>query len=140
VSIGGLDHVALGVPDLDARIALLVDTCSMRLLRRGTVAATGQRMAMLADAAGSRLELVEVLGAPGPVFLHLAFRTDDVDTAYGEAIARGMQSKRTPHALEAEQARTALLTDGRGFDLQVISYGEAAPRRTAGHRRVTGTG
>jgi catechol 2,3-dioxygenase-like lactoylglutathione lyase family enzyme len=128
MSIGGLDHVALGVPDLDARIELLVDACSMRLLRRGTVAATGQRMAMLADEAGNRLELVEVLDASAPVFLHLAFRTADVDAAYADAIARGLLSKRTPHALEADRARTALLSDGRGFDLQVIAYGEDGAR------------
>jgi catechol 2,3-dioxygenase-like lactoylglutathione lyase family enzyme len=122
VSIGAIDHVALGVPDLDARVELLVRDFALRLLRYGNVPATGARMAMLADADGNRLELVETPGADAPTFLHLAFRTPDVDAAHADALAAGLASTRPPHPLPADRARTALVSDGRGLQLQLIAY------------------
>lgn len=124
MSIGGFDHVALGVPDLDARVRQLVEQCGMRLLYNGTVKATGAPMAMLADAAGVKLELIETPDGEGPRFLHLAFRTDDVDAAHDDAVARGWRSRRPPHPLNGDYARTALLDDGHGLHLQLIRYGE----------------
>ncbi|MDO8187926.1 VOC family protein [Conexibacter sp. JD483] len=138
MTISGFDHVALGVPDLDARVRQLVKQCGMRLLYTGTVQATGAPMAMLADADGIKLELIETPDGEGPRFLHLAFRTDDVDAAHDDAVARGWRSRRPPHPINGDYARTALLSDDRGFDLQVIRYGGEQRRDDCGEEKLGG--
>jgi catechol 2,3-dioxygenase-like lactoylglutathione lyase family enzyme len=129
----GLDHVALGVPDLDSGIELMVGTCGMQLLYTNTVTATGQRMAMLEDSDGRKLELIETAREETPRFLHVAFLTDDVDAACEALVADGWQTKREPHDLPRANARTALVSR-YGFDLQVIAYKEPLDHVTAAER------
>lgn len=122
-----LDHVALEVADFDARIASLVDTGAMRLIRRGSRYRTGQRIAMLGDTAGMKLELIEAQETASPAFVHLAFRVDDADDVHATMLADGWRSKREPHSLDAAQARSALVTDGQGLDVQLIAYEPTSP-------------
>jgi catechol 2,3-dioxygenase-like lactoylglutathione lyase family enzyme len=121
-----LDHVAIEVPDLDAYVAKLTETGVMRLLRLGATR-NGQRIAMLGDGQGGKLELIEKTTLSQPCFAHVAFRCDDADVAQADLLAKGWQEKRGLHDLAAAQARTALLSDGRGFDLQVIAYQPTSP-------------
>ena len=78
-----LDHVAIEVVDLDYYVAQLVGTGGMRLLRRAIAKRTGTRMAMVGDPTGMKLELIENKDAAtgAPRFLHVAFRSSDVDAA-----------------------------------------------------------
>lgn len=122
-----LDHVALQVPDFDARVKMLVEACEMRVIRRGTRYGTGQRMAMLGDGTGFKLELIEAPGIEEPTFEHLAFEVADADQAFSTMVDRGWAPKREPHDLRKARARTALLTDGRGLDVQVIAYDADSP-------------
>lgn len=125
-TLRGLDHVALGVPDFDASVDLFVKRFGLEVLLTGNVPATGQRMAMLRDAEGGKLELVETPDEDSVSVLHVAFWTDDADEAHHVLVGQGWQTKREPHDLPRNNSRTALLT-GQGFDLQVISYrGNAA--------------
>ena len=127
-----IDHTALEVSDLDERIRALEQT-GLRVLRHGTRYSTGQRIVMMGDGTGSKLELIEA--EPGtddrtggtPVFAHLAFRTDDVDDAHRRLQAAGFESRSEPHDLAAARARSALLDSGDNFCVQVISYAEDSP-------------
>ncbi len=121
------DHVALEVGDLDARIAQFVDHCGMRLLRMGTRHSTGQRIAMLGDGTGTKLELIESEESGAPTFAHLAFRVDDTRQQVSDIEAAGWSTKRDVHRLEAARADTALFDAGGGLDIQVISYDADSP-------------
>lgn len=121
------DHVALEVGDLDARIAQLVDHCGMRLLRMGTRHSTGQRIAMLGDGTGTKLELIESDDRHAPSFAHLAFRVEDTRRQLADLETAGWPTKRDVHRLEAARADTALLDAGGGLHIQVISYDADSP-------------
>jgi hypothetical protein len=121
------DHVALEVGDLDAHIEQLVDNCSMRLLRMGKRFSTGQRIAMLGDGSGTKLELIEASGTATATLAHMAFRVDDTDREATRLEASGWRTLREPHRLESARANTALLDTGLGMNVQVITYDEDAP-------------
>src|SRR5207248_3722898 len=106
--IGQLDHVALGVHDMDERIAFLTGTLGMTLKRMGTHFKSGGRIAMIADANGFKLELIE-LPNDAPGLQHVAYRVEDVDAAYGRLIEAGCSGIRGPHELGAAKAVTALV-------------------------------
>jgi catechol 2,3-dioxygenase-like lactoylglutathione lyase family enzyme len=125
--LGQIDHVAIGVADLDERIEFMTETLGMVLKRIGTHIATGGRIAMLADPATCfKFELVETpdrqLG-----FMHVAYRTDDVPATFDALVSRGLKPRRPPFRLEAGRAVTAMLEDSSGMDLQIIAYDGDSP-------------
>jgi len=124
-----LDHVAIEVADLDYYIEQLVATGGLRLVRRATAKRTGTRMAMIGDPTGMRLELIENPNAAerAPRFLHIAFRSSDVDAAARSLVGKGWKLERGPIDLEEAQARSVLLSDNRGFKLQVLTYRPTSP-------------
>jgi catechol 2,3-dioxygenase-like lactoylglutathione lyase family enzyme len=122
-----MDHVAIEVADLDARIERLCRTGAMRLLRRGTNNRTGQRLAMVGDPTGMKLELIENPDAHEPRFLHLAFRSGDVDAALASLVDQGWNHLRGPNDLREAEARSILLNDGDGLEMQVLAYEPTSP-------------
>ena len=123
----GIDHVALGVEDLDERIAFMTGVLGMTLKRRGTHIATGGRIAFLADPiTGFKFELVETpdrqLG-----FMHVAYRAEDVAAEHDRLVEQGLQSLRTPFRVEPAKAVSALLKDPSGLEVQVIAYDPDSP-------------
>jgi predicted enzyme related to lactoylglutathione lyase len=124
-----LDHVAIEVSDLDYHVAQLVGTGGMRLLRRGIAKRTGTRIAMMGDPSGMKIELIENRDAPpgAPRFLHVAFRSRDVDEAAAALVEKGWKWERGPIDLQEAQARSVLLSDDRGFELQVLTYQPTSP-------------
>lgn len=127
MKLGRMDHVAIEVADLDARIERLCRTGGMRLLRRGTNKRSGERLAMVGDATGMKLELIENPAAREPRFLHVAFRSDDAEAAASSLEEQGWQKLRGPIDLADAQARSMLLDDGDGFELQVLAYAATSP-------------
>ena len=125
-AIGQLDHVALGVHDLDERIAFLTGTLGMTLKRIGQHVKTGGRIAMIADSNGFKLELIE-LPNHEPGFQHLAYRVEDVEAAHASLVAQGCASIRGPHEIGAAKAVTALVEDPSGTQIQVIKYAPDSP-------------
>lgn len=127
-----IDHVALEVDDIDERVQRL-EAAGLRVLRHGTRYSTGQRIVMMGDGTGSKLELIEAEPDPeggtreAPAFAHLALRTDDADDAHRRLQAAGFESRSEPHDLAAARARSALLDGGGGFRVQVISYDDDSP-------------
>ena len=122
-----LDHVALEVADLDARIERLCKTGGMRLLRRGFNKRSGERLAMVGDATGMKLELIENTALSAPRFLHIAFRSSDLDGAQASLEANGWHKTRGPIELAEAQARSILMNDEDGFELQLLDYAPTSP-------------
>ena len=128
MNLDRLDHVAIEVVDLDYYVEQLVRTGGMKVLRRATAKRTGTRMAMVGDQTGMKLELIENRDAAEgvPRFLHVAFRSGDVDAAARSLAGKGWKWERGPVDLEEAQARSVLLSD-RGFELQVLTYRPTSP-------------
>lgn len=125
--IQGLDHIALGVLDIDERIAFFTQVLGLELRRIGTRHSTGSRIAMLADpVSGFKIELIET-SADEQGLLHLAARVEDVESAYQELQAKGLRSVRGPHELAAAKAETALLEDASSLGIQIIRYQPDSP-------------
>lgn len=124
--IGQVDHVALGVHDLDERIAFLTGTLGMRLIRIGVYVKTGGRIAMIGDTAGFKLELIELPDEPAG-FQHVAYRVEDVDAAYASLLERGCKGLRSPSPIAAAKAMSALVEDPSGMQVQVIKYAPDSP-------------
>jgi len=124
--IGALDHVALGVPDLEARLRFFTETLGMTIKRRGTHFKTGRPLALIADANGFKLELVEI-DSDAPEFMHLAYRSDDVSGDHDRLQAAGCVSVRGAHELKAARAETALLEDAGQLQVQIIDYQPDSP-------------
>jgi hypothetical protein len=124
-----LDHVAIEVSDLDSYVAQLVATGGMRLLRRATAKRSGTRMAMVGDPCGMKIELIENTDAArtAPRLLHVAFRSRDVDAAAASLVEKGWKWERGPIDLEEAQARSVLLSNDQGFELQVLTYKPTSP-------------
>jgi catechol 2,3-dioxygenase-like lactoylglutathione lyase family enzyme len=125
-TIGQLDHVALSVHDMDERIAFLTGTLGMTLKRMGTHFKSGGRIAMIADANGFKLELIELPNEPAGL-QHVAYRVDDVDAAYSRLVEEGCTGIRGPHELSSAKAVTALVEDKSGLQVQVIKYAPDSP-------------
>lgn len=118
--VNRLDHVAVEIGDFDTHLDTLTTHCAMRVVRSGERHTTKQRIAMIGDGTGFKLELIERDGA-APTFVHLAFDVDDVDGAVDELIAAGWTCQREAHDLESAQARTALMAHA-GIAIQLIAY------------------
>lgn len=120
-----LDHIAVEVADFDHWLERL-SRCSLRVVRNGTRYQTGQRIALLGDGTGMKIELIEAPDQP-PTMAHVAFRVTDTDSAYATMLENGWQPKHPPHDLPAAQARTALLTHQGGVNVQIITYAPDSP-------------
>ena len=123
------DHVAIEVNDFDDRVQALVNDIGMTLVRRGIRYRTGQRIAMLGDETGVKLELIES-DADQPAFAHVAFRADEaeaVDEAEAALVQAGWSTVNPVHDLAAARARTTLVADRGGLHVQVIAYEPDSP-------------
>jgi catechol 2,3-dioxygenase-like lactoylglutathione lyase family enzyme len=128
-----LDHLAIGVADLDAQIELFTRAFGMRTLRLGTRFGSGERIALLHQPGSSfKLELIES-GEPN-VLLHLAQRTDDLADATARLLRSGLRQLRDAHRLEAARAETSLFEDRSGLKVQLIRYDPDSPDMPEGAR------
>lgn len=127
-----LDHFALGVRDFDERHTFFTAVLGLRSIRTGIRYSTGTRIAMLADDNKDfKVELIE-LGLDDSEttgLLHLAFRVDDLDTAYHALVNKGLHVLQEPHELKAAKAHSALLQDSSGLKIQLIQYAPDSPDR-----------
>ena len=124
--IGALDHVALGVRDLEERITFLTGSLGMTVKRRGTHFKSGRPIALLADKNGFKLELIEA-DVEEPTFMHLACRVDDVAGEYDQLLKDGCEGIRGPHELKASKSETAIVQDQSKLQVQIIKYEADSP-------------
>jgi methylmalonyl-CoA/ethylmalonyl-CoA epimerase len=97
---GQIDHVAMAVEDLDEAIALYQDRLGMPVQHRETVAQFGVEAVLLGIGDG-HVELLKPFEADsgvarflerrGPGMHHVAFRTDDIDSALASVRAAGVE-------------------------------------------------
>ena len=126
------DHVAIEVDDFDVRVDALVNDVGMTLVRHGIRYSTGQRIAMLGDETGVKIELIELIesDAGRPTLAHVAFRADEaaaVDEAEAGLVGAGWSTVNPVHDLAAARARTTLVADRGGLHVQVIAYESDSP-------------
>jgi hypothetical protein len=121
------DHVAIEVPDLDGFIDSMTSSGLMRLLRRGTRTGSGQRLAMLVDEQGQKVELIEGAGVR---FLHLAFQVADVAAAHAALVDAGAAPVRAPQRIEAAGALSSMVQAVGGVEVQLVRYDDDSPDRT----------
>ena len=123
------DHVAIEVSDFDGRVDALVNDVGMTLVRRGVRYRTGQRIALLGDETGVKIELIES-DADQPTLAHVAFRAEEaaaVDEAEAGLVEAGWSRVNPVHDLAAARARTTLVADRGGLHVQVIAYEPDSP-------------
>ncbi|MBV9119874.1 MAG: VOC family protein [Chloroflexi bacterium] len=126
-AIEQIDHFAMDVTDIDARVAFFTEKLGMTVRRWGTHFASGKRIVMLADPrSGFKIELIEAPDREEKL-THVAFRVSDVETAHQELVDQGLASIRGPHHLDAAKADTALLKDASGFNVQIVKYEPDSP-------------
>jgi len=96
---GRIDHIGVAVDDLDEAVALYSERLGMPVQHRETVAEQGVE-AVLLGVGESHVELLSPLGPDtavgrflernGPGIHHVAYGTDDIDSALEEARAAGL--------------------------------------------------
>jgi methylmalonyl-CoA/ethylmalonyl-CoA epimerase len=97
---GRIDHIGVAVEDLDESIALYSDRLGMPVQHRETVAEQGVE-AVLLGVGASHVELLRPLGPEtavgrflernGPGLHHVAYGTDDIDSALDAAREAGLR-------------------------------------------------
>jgi methylmalonyl-CoA/ethylmalonyl-CoA epimerase len=97
---GWIDHVGVAVEDLDEAVALYSERLAMPLQHRETVEEQGVE-AVLLGVGESHVELLRPLGPEtavgrflernGPGLHHVAYGTDDIDSALEEVRAAGLR-------------------------------------------------
>ena len=95
-----IDHVGVAVEDMDAALSLYTGPLEMPLQHRETVEAQGVDAALLGVGAG-HVELLSPLGPEtavgrfleknGPGMHHVAYKTDDIDSALESLRAVGLR-------------------------------------------------
>jgi methylmalonyl-CoA/ethylmalonyl-CoA epimerase len=95
-----IDHVGVAVDDLEGAIALYRDSLGMREEHRETVVAQGVEAVLLGVGDG-HVELLRPLSPDstvgrfvrdrGPGVHHVAYRTDDIESALGRVRAAGLR-------------------------------------------------
>ena len=98
--LGRIDHVGVAVEDLDEAVALYSERLGMPVEHRETVEEQGVE-AVLLGVGGSHVELLRPLGPDtavgrfldrnGPGLHHVAYGTDDIDSALDAVRAAGLR-------------------------------------------------
>jgi methylmalonyl-CoA/ethylmalonyl-CoA epimerase len=96
---GRIDHIGVAVEDLDQAVALYRDGLGMREQHRETVEQQGVE-AVLLEIGEGHVELLSPLGSEtavgrflekrGPGIHHVAYRTEDIDSALDSVRAAGL--------------------------------------------------
>lgn len=121
-----IDHIAIEVPNLEEFIETFVETGGLKLIRRGVATATGQRIAMLGDRIGTKIELIETPGCKEIRYLHVAFASSDLGTALDDIRQSGWNLTRGPSEIAAAQAKSAFLEKDH-LTIQLLEYRKDSP-------------
>lgn len=115
---GRIDHIGVAVEDIDAAMELYRDGLGMREQHRETVESFGVE-AVLLEVGDGHVELLRPLTAEsavgrfleknGPGIHHVAYQTDDIDSALGEVRAAGLRLIDEEPRTGIRQSRVAFL-------------------------------
>ena len=121
-----LDHVAIETTDIDADVAVMTQTLGLTAVRWGVHVLTGKRIAMLGDATGMKLELIETPMPTGSL-AHIAFEVRDVEAAAATAVGVGCLSEIALMRIPAAGASISQVRTTAGTGLQFIVYDAGSP-------------
>lgn len=122
-----LDHQGIETADIDADVAAFT-AAGMTVLRWGTHAVTGKRIALLCDGLASKIELMEVDAVTGALD-HCAFAVSDLRTEHARSLGGGSVEERAPFRLAAARALTSFIRTPAGRLVQLVQYDEDSPDR-----------
>jgi len=115
---GRIDHIGVAVEVIDAAMELYRDGLGMREQHRETVESFGVE-AVLLEVGDGHVELLRPLTAEsavgrfleknGPGIHHVAYQTDDIDSALGEVRAAGLRLIDEEPRTGIRQSRVAFL-------------------------------
>jgi methylmalonyl-CoA/ethylmalonyl-CoA epimerase len=115
---GAIDHIGVAVEDLDEAVSLYRDSFAMREQHRETVEAFGVE-AVLLEVGDGHVELLRpvdpesavarYLERYGPGMHHVAYRTDDIDTALRQVRDAGLSLIDEEPRTGIRQSRVAFL-------------------------------
>lgn len=131
-----VDHVAIEVADIESSVERFEQVHGLELIRWGTRYSTGLPIAMMADANGFKVEVIQAgdgqrdTGLERPRMDHLAFRVADVQQAEDELADQDSTVLKPRHRLESAKADSALLRDPNGLKTQMVRYDEDSPDLT----------
>lgn len=121
-----LDHIALGVENIEAAIAFFTERLNFRIGRRGTHMQSGRPIVFIWEpGTGAKFELIEVDPGKGGVD-HFAFRTDDVAEDCEAMTQEGYPPVRGPKRTETAKMETAHFNAFEGLKVQICKYDEGA--------------
>jgi hypothetical protein len=122
-----LDHVAIEVGNLESFIDAFSKAGLLRLIRTGTLGRTGQRIAMLGDGTGVKIELIETPTASEPRFAHVAFAVEDIGQMSEHLRRHQWRVEHGPNELRSAKAWSVLMAAENGLRVQVIAYQPDSP-------------
>ncbi len=113
MTISGIHHVAICVPDVEAATRFYVDVLGFSI--RDDRPDFGFPGAWL-DIGGQQVHLMEVEGSPAPL-QHFALQVDDLDEAVAAVQAKGVTVRRSSHFPGA--GHQAFLHDPGGNEIEL---------------------
>lgn len=128
-----IDHVALEVGDFDERVAWMTEHLGLELRRIGRLTSDhGRRIAMLADARGVKLELIEAPASgtatgTADAVTHVAFAVEDVAATEASLVDAGAEVVRPTARFEPAHSWTATVRPPLGVDVQLVRYDPGSP-------------
>lgn len=121
-----IDHIALGVEDIEATISFFTQQLNFRVGRRGTHMVSGRPIVFIWDpGTGTKFELIEVEAGKGGVD-HFAFRSDDIAQDCKAFSEEGYPPVRGPKRTEPAKMETAHFVAHEGLKIQICNYDEGA--------------
>jgi hypothetical protein len=121
-----LDHVAIETTDIEADVAVLTASVGLAEVRWGIHVRTGQRIVMLADGHGTKVELIET-DVPDGTLAHLAFEVLDVQEPARAAVDAGCVGELDLLRIPAAMASITQVRSAGGTALQFIAYEPGSP-------------
>jgi hypothetical protein len=115
-----LDHIALGIHNVEAGMALF-QTMGFTVLRgRGKHYANGLPTAFITNpTSGVTLELIEVAGMPAPSLLHMAYEVENIHGTCATLLEQGYVFEREPFVNPANGITMAFLRHPDGLVAQI---------------------
>jgi catechol 2,3-dioxygenase-like lactoylglutathione lyase family enzyme len=122
MTIMELDHVAVGVKNLDAVISILVKEFGFTVVRKGKLHGGINRLAFLKEPnTGALFEIVELSDKDESVLMHFAFRVNNVDSELEKLRKKGFDVVKEPHDIPAAKIRSALLDAKSKIKIQLLT-------------------
>ena len=129
--INGIDHIAIGVADIEAAIAFYTKALNFRLGRRGTHKLSGKAIVFIHDPVTTvKIELIETDEAHVG-FSHIAFKSTDIEAEAAKLKEDyDMTPLRGPQRTEAAQMMTAHYEAFDRLPTQLCCYDDGAKDTT----------